>query len=166
MKRLLLLLTILLFAAFLALAQDSNYAACEDLAERISSIQESAAALDPSSAELSQEIAALQTQITIIDTECRGLSFSSEIDGSQPVLGPIILEEGVYRATLTTEGFAIINGTELDGDCERELRLFSIGRGDAANGAQAVINLEDDCEFLLEFSNITDAWAFTIEKLR
>lgn len=167
MKRLLPILAILLFAAFLALAQDSAYSACEDLAERIGSIQAAAAELDAASPELSEEIATLQAEITALDAECRGLSFSSEADGRQPVIGPIILEEGVYRFTATTVGFLIVQGTALDGDCDREIRApFILSQGDAVDGAQTVIDLEDDCEFLLEFSNVTENWTFTIEKLR
>jgi hypothetical protein len=162
-----LFLFILLLAAFAVLAQDSAYSACEDLSERLAAVQESAAALDASSPSLSEDIAAIQSELAALDAECRGLSFSSEVDGSQPVIGPIILEEGVYRVTFTTDGYGSISGTVLEGDCEREIRLiFNESEGDASDGSQAVLDIEGDCEVLLELDNITDDWTLTIESLR
>jgi hypothetical protein len=161
--------TILIFilGLFTVLAQDSAYSACDDLAERLTTIQQNTAALDASSETLSEEIASLQTELSALDSACRGLSFNSDDEGLQPVIGPILLEEGVYRLTFTTDGFGAIDGTMLDGDCEREINvIFNEGRGDAEDGAQQVLQLDEDCEFLLEFSNITEDWTFTIEKLQ
>jgi uncharacterized protein YfcZ (UPF0381/DUF406 family) len=165
MKPFLALLVIFLMGIFAVLAQDSAYT-CEDLAERLSSIQANAAALDANSATISQEITELQNELSNLDAACRGLAFSSEVDGSQPALGPITLEEGVYRASLTTDGYAIVQGTVLDGDCDSEVSyMFNEMEGQASGGAQTVLEIEESCEVILELSNITEDWTLTIEKL-
>lgn len=167
MKKLLIVAVFLMMAGVFVLAQSAEYSACEDLESRVGTVQELAAALDFSAESISEDMAGLGREISLLDAACRGLSFSSEVDGSQPVLGPMILEEGVYRVTLTTDGFVTVKGTELDGSCERDIDLlYNEFEGDAADGSQVVLDLDDDCEVLLEFSNITDDWTMTFEKLR
>lgn len=166
MKKVAVAAILLLLAGLFVLAQSAEYGACEDLAGRIGGVQELSAALDASAETIVDDIAGLRRELSLLDAECRGLSFSSEVDGSMPVIGPVILE-GTYRVTLTTDGFAIIAGTVLDGDCEREVRsMYNIFADAAADGAQIVLDIDDECEVLLEFSNVSEDWTLTFEKLR
>ena len=166
MKKLI-VFSVMICSVLIAAAQEAAYSSCDDLEARIEQIQSDAAALDATSESLSLDLMALRTLISGLDSDCRGLSFSSAVDGRQPVLGPLTFEAGVYRATFTTEGFGIVGGTVLDGGCERAVEyMFSEMRGAASDGAQTVLNLSQDCEVLLQLDNITDDWTLTFEKLR
>lgn len=100
---------------------------------------------------------------------CDGLAFDSEKDGMMPVIGPVTIPEGIYRVTLTTEGYYILGLDVLEGECGQGERfrssLFLISRGDATDGAQVVLN-STGCETLLSISNVTDPWVLDFEKLR
>jgi hypothetical protein len=166
MKKVVVATTLLLLAGLFVLAQSAEYEACEDLDVRVASVQELAVALDANAESIAEDIAGLGREIGLLDAECRGLSFSSEIDGLQPLLGPMILD-GVYRVTLTTDGFAIVAGTVLDGDCEREVRtIFNIREGEGDDGAQIALDTDGECEVLFEISNTREDWTLTFEKLR
>ena len=110
----------------------------------------------------------LQNEIAITKAKCAGLSFSSETDGSQPVLGPIVLGDGVYKVNLDTTGYfqAIIE--TLDGTCETQLGmgiaiLFNMFEGQGTNSS-AILRAKN-CTMLLSLSNVTEDWALDFEKV-
>ncbi len=94
-------------------------------------------------------------------------SFSSVDEGLQPVLGPISLTKGVYIFTATTEDFMIVSPTSLAGDCGSDLKysIFSISAGDGSNGAQSVVEAEEDCSVLLEVSLVSQRWTLSIKHI-
>lgn len=87
------------------------------------------------------------------------LSFSSAQDGNQPVLGPLKIEDGIYRIRLETDGFFIADLEEMEGKCEllTTFGFFNISMGQAENGAEVVL-VAEGCEALISISNVTTAW--------
>lgn len=109
----------------------------------------------------------LQAQIAGLLAECRGLSFSSDTDGMQPVLGPITLPEGIYRATVTTTGFFIGDIELIDGECESTGfgSVFNLSPGQADAGAQAVIR-SAECRMLFPVENTREPWTLIFEPIQ
>lgn len=104
--------------------------------------------------------------ISQINVDCYGLSFNSDDEGQQPLLGPFTVDEGLYRVSINTSGFVTLRGTVIDGDCDLPMgnMLFNESRGQAQ---PAEILLESDgCELILEFDNTTNDWTLEFEKLR
>jgi hypothetical protein len=108
------------------------------------------------------------SDLRALQSTCAGLSFTSEEEGMQPVLGPISLPEGLFRVTATTGGYMIAELEVLDGDCEARgmggmLFLLTAGQGD--DGAQELLESQG-CEMLLTIGNTNEAWTLDFEKLR
>lgn len=119
---------------------------------------DAAAALD--------EIAAI---ISAAKIECSGLSFNSEDEGMQPLIGPITLPEGMYRATLTIDGMGMVSMESLDGNCGEDqfgLPLFMVMEMGESE-TQALVDAGGG-ECLIKFENVTmvDEWTLTFEKLK
>lgn len=98
---------------------------------------------------------------------CMGLSFNSEQDGMRPVIGPIEFADGIYRATLTTDGFININLIPVSGECDLgfSARLFSIlssEAGTASEGASTTLTSRS-CIAILEFDRIDRPWTLEFE---
>ena len=98
--------------------------------------------------------------------DCAGLLFNDERNGKNKVLGPITLEEGLWKVTVTTDGYFAAPSLEvLSGECEAtSYILLNLGRGDAIDGAEALIHLSG-CEVLIPTSHVSDAWEMRIEKM-
>ena len=149
------------------IAQDEgavcDYAAvAEELAEIVGGIAE---ADDPDAALLDLEKAVVAARI-----ECGGMIFTSEEEGLQPVIGPVELPEGMYRATLTIDGMGVVELDVLDGSCGDSIGMpvfMVLDMGGAPDGAQTVVESEG-CEALISFSSVTFAhnWTLEFEKLR
>ena len=94
-------------------------------------------------------------------------SFSSDEAGLQPVLGPLSLPAAIYIFTATTDGFMTVLPQSLSGDCGMDIGLpiFNLMAGQAADGAQSVVEVEIDCDVLLEIGNTTESWMLEINKL-
>jgi len=107
----------------------------------------------------------LRAEISAYTVACTGLAFSSERDGMQPVIGPVVIPEGIYRVTATTASFMIAHITALQGECGDGYSLFNVTQGNATNGVQAVFE-SAGCEALIEVSNTREAWTLEFEKLR
>lgn len=116
-----------------------------------------------------EALGAVRDAASIAAAACSGLNFNSDDEGLMPVIGPIVIPEGLYRVTVTTDGFYILQLEVLDGLCGEGRMLspyiFGISMGQASNGAQAVITSEG-CETLLSVSNVTKSWTLGFEKLR
>ena len=110
-------------------------------------------------------LSSLENLISRTRAECAGLAFDSEIEGLQPVLGPITLEPGIWIATATTEAAFIGQMTLLDGECESGFgALFNESSGQLSNGAQKIIE-SNGCTFLLQISNAREPWTLTFESV-
>ena len=46
-----------------------------------------------------------------------------------------------------------------------KLSIFSLSRGEGADGAQSVVNVEKDCEVLLEIGNASENWQLEVIKI-
>lgn len=103
-------------------------------------------------------------------SECGGNSyhFSSETEGQQAVIGPVSFPKGVYIFTLTTGNFGTVTAQQLSecGGFDMMLPIFAIFDTSAANGAKKAIEVEADCEVLLEVgSMMSPTWTMDIEKV-
>lgn len=93
---------------------------------------------------------------------CTGLSFEGD---SNQVLGPVEIPAGVYRATVTTDGYMVSDLTVMDGTCEAGIMgLFLLTEGRATDGAETVVESEG-CTALIEISNTTAPWTLVFERL-
>lgn len=104
--------------------------------------------------------------LSVKRADCAGLLFNEERNGRNKVLGPITLDEGLWKVTVTTEGYFAASDLEvLSGECEpTSYILLNLGRGDAIDGAEALIR-SSGCEVLIPTSNVTDVWEMRIEKM-
>jgi len=112
--------------------------------------------------------ALLRALLSGIDAVCRGLSFSSEADGMMPVIGPVVFaQNGVYRATVVTDGFFIATLTPVSGTCEpgnRGRGLFNFGPREGQTQVETILTAEG-CMTLLEIKNVTQPWTLEFEML-
>jgi hypothetical protein len=108
----------------------------------------------------------VQFDISMFQAECSGLSFSSEIEGLQPVIGPVEIPEGVYRAIATTEGFMSASVEVIEGECEGRSfgSLFNLFQDQATEGAEALF-ISEGCTAFIEISNTTEPWTLVFEKV-
>lgn len=108
----------------------------------------------------------LRRVLTRLDANCRGMIFTNDIEGMQPVIGPIPFPNGIWRATLTTAGFASVKIEDLSGTCEDDGLLFNAFEGDAADGAQKVFTSGNGCEVLIEMANMSEDWELMFELVK
>jgi hypothetical protein len=108
----------------------------------------------------------LRRILTRLDANCRGMRFTNESEGMQPVIGPIPFTNGIWRATLTTAGFASVKIEDISGTCEDDGLLFNSFEGDAADGAQKVFTSGPGCEVLIEMANMSEDWELTFELVK
>lgn len=106
--------------------------------------------------------------VSVARIECFGMSFSSEVDGRQPVLGPILVPDGLYRVRANTEGFFQLTIMVLGGDCDiggfGDL-MFNEFAGDA-NPVETLLDAENDCEAMFTVSLADEEWTLEFEKIR
>jgi len=116
-----------------------------------------------------EAISAVRDAASMAAAACSGLNFSSDVEGMMPVIGPVGIPEGLYRVTLTTEGYFGMTVDALDGVCGEGTRMssraFNVFSGTATAGAEIVI-ISEGCEALFSVSNVTAPWTISFEKLR
>ncbi len=109
-----------------------------------------------------------ETASITTETSDSDYSFNSADEGLQPVLGPILLSEGIHIFTATTDGYMFVSPTSLSGNCGRDidwgLSTIMILAGQGTHGAQSVVDVESDCNVLLEISGATEEWTLDIKK--
>lgn len=162
--------TFFVFAILVSLVvvaqEDDSPAECDYgvMGERLVEVGEGLAESDDPAAALRE----LQSELSALDAACSGLSFSSEEYGLQPAIGPFVIPAGVYRITAATGGYMITEYTALEGCEDGDLRdgRFLVSSGEADDGAQVALRLDDDCEVLMVVSNTTESWTIEFEKLR
>ena len=145
------------------IAQDDDTTEC-NLDGALQAIADITTSTEEATIDTLAEIDALISEARIA---CEGFTFSSEEYGLLPVIGPITIPEGIYRATATTPGFFITESTPLSDGCGRDVERswFILSAGEATEGAQVVIEVESDCELLLEISTATESWLIELERL-
>lgn len=165
-----LLLIGLLYVSPTVLAQSDepicNAAAFEDvIAQFINELEVMRETLDPATA--ADKLQELANSANMIRATCDGLAFE---DDKQTVIGPVEFPAGVYRATFTTEGYGAVSVNPLSGNCGQGSgsfltpSLFLIMGGNATEGAESIFSSEE-CNALIEVSNVQGAWSLTFERL-
>jgi hypothetical protein len=91
---------------------------------------------------------------------CDGYSFGGDAEGSNStVIGPVIFQPGIYTVTATTDGYMTARLEAISGGCGSVAFSMVISEGNAANGAQEVLRVEDEpCTALLQVGNLTEEW--------
>lgn len=109
----------------------------------------------------------LRRVLARLDANCRGLSFSSEVDGLQPVIGPISFPNGVWMATLTAPKYGTVEVETLSGKCgDLSSYIFILDPGEGAEGAEQVFKTSDGCEALLTIDGAREGWTLTFELVK
>ena len=161
MKRLLLLVAIALFAGMPASLQDD----C-DTASLTDAIQVQLNIMDEDPVSALSEVVYLATQGI---SACSEGYFFSDDGGFPRVLGPLMMPEGIYTFTMTTDGAGRIVPTALSEDCggDLDVTIMSISKGAGSRGAESLVRVEADCHIFLELSNltVTEAWTLEIKKI-
>ncbi len=167
MFRILAVIGVLLIAVTGVSAQEETAEECSAAADALTVIADILAEPELSPLDTLDLIykAAIEARAT-----CMELSFSSEVEGFEPVIGPLIIPEGIYRPTVTTEGYFIMRIVPLRGECGDGTRMsptsvFNITAGIATTGAQGVV-ASAGCEALIEIENTSAPWVLSFEKLR
>ena len=165
MRKLILTVCLIIVIISMASAQDEAAETC-DTSSALATISELIADAELEPLEILRAIKAAVDEILL---QCDGLTFTSENEGRQPVLGPITLDEGLWRLSVETSGTMFLDLTALEGTCEGTGQLASVGTlfmiVQPGDGAETLIE-SDGCEALLEFSMVSANWEMTLEKLR
>jgi len=165
-----LVLVILTFSNFPIRAQDAPAAADCDLPAIQKLLDTTIEALttlkqqtDPK--QVMDDLQVITGLVNMYRSACDGLTFSGD---KQVVIGPVPIPPGIYRAKLTTVGYAAVQVDALDGTCGVGVRmsanqhLFIVSKGEGDTGAEALFKSEG-CTALLTFENITKPWQLTFE---
>ena len=164
-----LLLVALIVVASVVMAQDFNTECSDALGLMHDEVTSYMKQLDE--ADASADVTAWMTTahemrffLATMDGYCRGYQWSSEFDGQMPVIGPVQFQDGLYRATVATDGYYIMSVETIEGECEPRLgsSIFNLSEGEASQGAQATFRATG-CTALLEVSNVTDEWSVSFE---
>lgn len=113
-----------------------------------------------------EDMRGLRNYLSMADALCRKLSFSSDVDGMQPVIGPVLFPDGLWKATFTTTRYGIVHMTAVEGDCGDTEYLFSESEGEAVTGAGEVFTTSGDCTALIALDNTDTDWTLTFELVR
>ena len=157
-------------AALIATAQDTGPAGCDleaAIADARDALDEAEALLDDDPEAALEALAEMRSALATAEAACMGLAFQGEAEDA--VIGPVTIPAGMYRAVATTPGYLAVRITVIEGECRGSSAgsLFNLGRGDAADGAEALFTSEEGgCTALLELSNLTDAWQLAFERLK
>lgn len=93
------------------------------------------------------------------------LIFDSNVEGLQPVLGPVNLPSGIYKVTVKTDGFFIASNETVSGTCDIGLMgIFNLMQGQGSSGASTILKSRE-CSTLFAISNVTDSWTLKFEQI-
>ncbi len=166
MHRLLLIsiVVILTFTATPVAAQTPSPTPNSDC--KVTDVIKQAAALKPSG-NADKDLDALlnlEDAINAARAACRGLLFK----GTQvaKIVGPITLDSGTYKVTLTTKGYFIGNVKVKEGDCGFDgTYIYNVSSGEADTGRELLLDSKG-CKFYLTPDNISAPWKLTFELLQ
>jgi hypothetical protein len=108
----------------------------------------------------------LRRVLARLESNCRGLHFTNESEGMEPVIGPVSIASGIWRATFTTAGFGSVKLDVISGTCEDDGLIFNAFEGDAADGMQSVVTTGPGCEVLISVSNTSEDWDLMFEAVK
>jgi hypothetical protein len=86
-------------------------------------------------------------------------TYSSEIEGRSPVIGPIAFEDGTYAIRITSESEPSIYLTAISGSCEtgQNGRLFP-----SANGSTTVLVRTEGCVAFMTVDDLAGEWELQV----
>lgn len=96
------------------------------------------------------------------ETEDAALGFSSTVDGQEPLLGPIILQSGIYVVTLTSDTLTSAKlqaVAECDGDMAYGMLIYQ-----DEGKVQERLDIESDCRFTIQVDSSGD-WELAFNEL-
>ena len=104
-------------------------------------------------------------QITASTPRITRLKFDNSTDGTQPVIGPLTLPSGTYKARVVTSGFFIAHLDEVSGTCDAGfIGLFNLSSGQANQGAETILH-STECVALISISNVTAPWSLEFQPI-
>jgi hypothetical protein len=155
MKHIILLICLILAAGAGIMAQD------EEVPEECET-ETVAATLEEFAADEELDLDTVIDELLALRAGCSGLSWNSEDEGLNTVLGPIVIEAGFYRVSLASDDTIQFEVTALDDGCF-DMYMGLVG-DEAKAGGQEVFESEG-CEALLQVDG-REPWTVTFEKLR
>ena len=108
-----------------------------------------------------EEVIAVQTALSKEIAVCGGLYFEGD---AEEVFGPLEIPAGIYRGTVTTEGYFGLQITVLEGECDDSL-IHQVSSGRGVEGSEFVYE-SAGCTAVLEVSNITTPYTLQFELLQ
>lgn len=164
-KAIFVVLSFILLMPSISTAQEDTVECEPDLGAVQGTLDEAQTALEEGDTETALSLMNdAQQQLALAEAECLGLVFTDE---REIVIGPLFIEEGIYRAKVVTEGYFILHAMPLDGECVEGTSVFNVSGGRATEGAETIFEvLDGGCEVLLEISNVQSEYVLTFEKIR
>lgn len=93
------------------------------------------------------------------------LTFNSQENGLQAVIGPVSIPSGAYRVTATTNGFFIGQIQTVSGTCNADtMGLFNLMQGIATLGAETLFTSEN-CQAIISVSNTQQPWTLDFSQI-
>lgn len=159
-----------LFLLFLLLVGISSVLAQDDLvtcpiADIVEDIEGHVERLKNAEDDFWQVYGVLQDYLTGWRQFCLGLNFSGEPQPGKPsvVIGPVDIEDGMYRVTLKTEGRLTVEIEDFSGRCSYV--GFVVREGEASVGAEDLFEARG-CRALITVQHIQTPWSLTFEQLQ
>lgn len=110
----------------------------------------------------------LRLSLGLVESECAGRHFSSEGKGLKSLVGPIALPDGIWKASLRTDGMiTTADITSVNGDCyEFVSNLFMVSQATLDVAQEALMKTSGGCIAMIEVNNVGGkAWDLTIEPI-
>lgn len=108
------------------------------------------------------ELGALQEQLSVYKAKCDGLYWDDQKDGFAPVLGPIDLGTGLYKATGLLNSTSGITSTVVSGDCNT-IGVTMAGATDKPSVRQTAFKVKE-CVIMMTVTNYSNApWSLRLE---
>lgn len=149
-------------------AQDGGELQCDevDIGSAATSIMLSLQMLEGMTPEEAlNTLVGIQGDIAVLQSQCWGLDFEG-VAGT--LHGPMYLPEGLYRVSVATNDFFIMQGIRLSGECGNDYSdEFNVFNAFSSGDFTAEVALRSGgCEVLFETSNVFGPYTVTFEKLR
>jgi hypothetical protein len=108
----------------------------------------------------------LSSAISTANVSCGGYTVSGS---KAKLVGPFELKEGLYRASIKSDGSASMTGKVLDGDCgqsESTNSAFFVLLTKGHKIAETIINSGSDCKLMVDIGLTLSQWTIVIEPLQ
>jgi hypothetical protein len=159
------LLVIALMPGLAVRAQDGGE--CDLPGAVDAALEQLAAARDLETSEALAALAEVRSGLSKAERECLGLDFEGT---ANTVSDPVEIPAGLWRVTITTEGYIILSVMVLDGTCEAQGiygadTLASLSRGQGVDGSD-VLFMSEGCTAIWQTQNVTDPYTVTFQRMQ